>query len=85
MEQAIENATHQTAQDLHLLLDEARPSTDPHATPLGKENMAASASGTDMKNNRGAPGAVHLDATTLQDVAAWHSCYSVVIMSTEHI
>ena len=68
MEQAIEHATHQTAQDLHLLLDEARPSgpsADPHATPLGKENMATPAGGMDRKDNRGASGAVHLH-TTLQ-------------------
>ena len=74
MEQAIENATHQTAQDLHLLLDEARPPTDPHATPLGKENMATPAGGMDRKNNRGTSGALRLDLTSLQAVETQHYC-----------
>lgn len=73
MEQAIEHATQQTVQDLHLLLDEAHPpgpSADPHTTPLGKENLATPAGGMDRKINRGATGAGHLGATALQGVPA---------------
>lgn len=56
MEAAIESAAQQTAQDLHLLLDEAKPShppADPTPTPLGKENMATPAAGMVKKSNRG--------------------------------
>ena len=56
MEAAIESAAHQTAQDLYLLLDEAKPAptpTAPYASPLGKENMAAHAAMPEKKTNRG--------------------------------
>ena len=56
MEAAIESAAQQTAQDLHKLLDEAKPShppADPLANPLGKENMATPAAGMQKKSNRG--------------------------------
>lgn len=68
MEAAIENATQQTAQDLHMLLDQAQgpsPSAGPLATPLGKENMAAPAGSGDTKK-RAAAGAAPLSMLALQ-------------------
>ena len=82
MEQAIEHATQQTAQDLHMLLDQAQPpagpSEDPHATPLGKENMATPAGGIERKNNRGATDAAHLGMTALHGMAAQHYLHLVL-------
>ena len=52
MEAAIENAAQQTAQDLHLLLDQANPSRPPLAPqqqPPGKENRAPPAAGQGKK------------------------------------
>lgn len=72
MEAAIENATQQTAQDLHMLLDQAQgpsPSAGPLATPLGKENMAAPAGSGDTKK-RAAAGAAPLSMLALQGGAA---------------
>ena len=88
MEQAIENATHQTTQDLHLLLDEAHasgPSADPHATPLGKENMATPAGGLDRKNNRAATGAVLLSTTVLQGAIAQHCCIQLPCLKQQNV
>ncbi len=56
MEAAIENAAQQTAQDLHMLLEQAgpsRPSSGPQSVPLGKENMATPAAGQGKKSTRG--------------------------------
>lgn len=73
MEAAIENTTQQTAQDLHMLLGQARapsPCGDPHATPLGKENVAAPAGAGSGKINRAAAGVTHLNISALQGRAA---------------
>lgn len=88
MEQAIENATHQTAQDLHLLLDEAHasgPSADPNTTPLGKENIATPAGGLDRKNNRAATGAVHLGTSVLQGAIAQHCCIQLQGLKQQNV
>lgn len=80
MEAAIETATQQTAQDLHMLLDQAQgpsPSAGPHATPLGKENMVAPAV-VWGKRMRAAAGAAPLSMLALQGGAA-NSCLHAIL------
>lgn len=75
MEAAIENAAQQTAQDLHLLLDQARPSHPPagsHPDPLGKENMVTPASGPGKKSSRSALSATQPSTSSAQGNASTH-------------
>lgn len=75
MEAAIENAAQQTAQDLHLLLDQGRPSHLPagsHPDSLGKENMVTPAAGSGMKSSRSALSAAQPSTSSAQGSAATH-------------
>ncbi len=75
MEAAIESAAQQTAQDLHLLLDQARPSHPPagsHPDPLGKENMVTPAAEPGKKSSRSALSATQPSTSSAQGNASTH-------------
>ena len=72
MEAAIHSATQQTAQDLHLLLDQAHPSQapdGPHPDPHGKENMVTPAGRPGKKNSAFGLGMAQLSSSSAQGTA----------------
>ena len=76
MEAAIESASQQTAQDLHLLLEGSRPPQPPaDATPgpLGKENMLTPAPGHGKKSSRTALGGMQ-PGTSAQGILSVDPC-----------